>query len=266
MKDYPSQLAQTLDIPVVNYGVSGFDPYQSALLMKQKLPLHPKLEIAVLGIMYENIRRLRTSYRFVMQYSGHSVFMYKPWLDVIDGKVVVFENPNKHIVQSEEELEKLAMSAIRNDYYAPEPLRFPYVARLLSALMKKSIQLRFLELFRPMYKQYYFDVEYRQIMIHAIHHFIQQTNNAGLQPLVVFLPNNRRDITSPDSMVIEINDYYGKNYVYNAGNMKIDWNLYNLRPGECHPSEYGHQSLANYLLPLLPDTGNLSIPRNVSRY
>ena len=251
LQDYPSRLSVLLGLPVVNYGVSGFDPYQSTLLLKQKIPLHPQLKIAVLGIMYENIRRLRTRYRYVMHYSVHSAFMYKPWLDVVNNKVVVYENPNRELAESSDELKKRAINAINNDFYAPEPFKFPYTLGLINALMKKSIQIRFLEIFRPMYRQYYNDDEYSKIMKFAVRNFIEQSRHYGLRPIVLFIPGNRRDTTSPDKMTREINSQYGKNLVYNAGNMDIDWDLYNILPGKCHPSEYGQESLARFLVQIV---------------
>ncbi|HEM45629.1 MAG TPA: hypothetical protein ENO23_01150, partial [Alphaproteobacteria bacterium] len=246
---YSAQVARQLDVPVANYGVPGFDPLQATLLLREKAPLHPRAEAAVLGIMYENIRRLRTGFRYTMHVSPHSAFQYKPWLDVVDGEVRMFPSRDRTPATSPEELAARATDAMRSDYYAPDAGAPPYLVRLLHNLGRDSTLLRIREAWDPMYSQYYEDDDYRAIMLYAVRLFLDTAHELRLRPLVFFLPSNSHDTTSPEAIVETINAEYGATYVYDAGDMKIDWDRYSLRPGDCHPSEYGHAAIAGFVAP-----------------
>lgn len=260
---YSAQVARQLDVPVANYGVPGFDPLQATLLLRQKAPLHPRAETAVLGIMYENIRRLRTGFRYTMHVSAHSAFQYKPWLDVVDGEVHMFPSRDRTPAASPEELAVRATQAMRRDYYAPDAADPPYLVRLLHNLGRESTLLRIREAWDPMYSQYYEDDDYHAIMLYAVRHFLDAAHELGLRPLVFFLPSNRRDTTSPEAIVEQVNTEYGAAYVYDAGDMTIDWDRYSLRPGSCHPSEYGHAAIAAFVAPKL--RGVLEWVKSVAR-
>jgi len=246
---WPAQMARSLDVPVANYGVSGFDPWQATLLLEEKAALHPAARVAVLGVMYENIRRLRTGFRYVMHISPHAAFQYKPWLDVVDGEVRPFANPNAVPVRSRPELVARATEAFRSDYYAPEPARFPYVAQLVRGAARKPTRLRVSELLDPMYGAYYADAEYRAIMLFAVRGFIETAREHGLRPLVFFMPRDGTDRTSAGEVVATIASEAGEDRILDAGTMPIDWARYNLRPNDCHPSPYGHEALAAFAAP-----------------
>jgi hypothetical protein len=250
--DYPSVVARRLDVPVANYGVSGFCPHQATLLLEQKAPLHPSARVAVLGIMYENVRRIRNGYRAAL-YVGTSPFQYKPWLDVRDGEVVARPNANVPPAESAAALVERARRAFRSDYYAPEPARFPYLLSVVRGFGRPTIGLRIGEALRPTYEQYYSDAEYARIMEYAVERFIAVAERAGLRPLVVFLPNNPRDLTSPGPLVEATNARHGALYALDAGDMDIDWERYNVRPGHGHPSAYGQARIAAFLAPSVRD-------------
>jgi hypothetical protein len=250
--DYPSRVAEFLDVPVVNYGVDGFGPHQARLLFGEKIALHPEAEIAVLGIMYENIRRVRNSFRAAL-YVGKSSFQYKPWLDDVGGEVRAFENPNRRPVGSREALEVRAVEVFRADHYAPEPARFPYALRLVRSLARRQTWLRIGEGLEPMYAQYFQDPEFARIIEFAARDFIEAARAEGLEPRVIFIPNNPRDLTSAGPVVRGINADYGEALALNAGEMDIEWERYNLVPYACHPSEYGHAAIARFLARHLSD-------------
>jgi hypothetical protein len=75
---YPWQLSQLLERPVVNYGVGGFGPLQAALRFERVAGDHPDAEIAVLGVMSENIYRVVNAYRPVYHYQTRGLFAFKP--------------------------------------------------------------------------------------------------------------------------------------------------------------------------------------------
>jgi hypothetical protein len=248
---WPARLAARLGVPVVNHGVGGYDPVQSVLRLDQKAALYPRAEVAVLGIMYENVHRLVNSYRPVLKddarpyllkpYMAHGVLVPHPGLEPLEDFAVFLRH---------------AHAAFDDDFWARPRRRFPYTLAFVRGLRSNAFVFRELpydlrDYGVPEYAWTFEAERFRRELIAAFDHFVAVAQRHGLQPVVVFFPRNRFDTSSASSFLATQRQRFPAGLVAaDAGAAAIDWDRYNLegeRSGEpdlCHPSAYGYDALA----------------------
>ena len=115
---YPSELESLLGRKVANYGVSGFGPVQSLLLFERHIETHRTAQLGILGIMYENILRMRNSFRPAFDRTmkasdGGLSYAVKPFAH--NGQIV--PNINGPLPAPFPEFLDLVRSRFREDYW-----------------------------------------------------------------------------------------------------------------------------------------------------
>jgi hypothetical protein len=121
----------------------------------------------------------------------------------------------------------------------------------------------------PEYYLIFENQEMRLNLAGLLSHYKQVAQDAGLTPVVVFLPRNQHDTSSAAGFIERYRAEFGKDLL--LGNLgqstSVDWEKFNLLEpdGEntCHPSSYGYQKIAEYVATLLHDNEILPADENI---
>jgi hypothetical protein len=242
--------------------VGGYDPTQSLLRLDQEAARYPRAEVAVLGIMYENLHRLVNSYRPVL-YDDARHYMMKPYM--AGGAVV--PHPGRAALEDVAVFERHARAAFDDDFWARPQRSFPYTLALLRGLTTNAFLFRELphDLRRfglPEFEWSYRAERFQRELLGAFEAFAGAARRHGLRPVVVFFPRSRFDTTSASRFLAERRDRFPADLVAaDAGAAPIDWSRYNLEVPEedgvdiCHPSPYGYDALAGVVAETLREHG-----------
>ncbi len=247
---YPAVLAGLAGIDVANHGVAAFGPLQATLRFEQVVDNHPSARIAVLGIMYENIRRVPTAYFPALYLRTRFHWGFKPY--IARGEQLYIE-PVPDITGADPKI--LVRSAFRDDYWAKPKARFPYTVRLLKTLQSNFVRLRIRGKLNewsgiPKFAADYEDPDLSARLRFVMDRFIASAHERGIHPAIVFIPQSGNDLTSPASLIAEYQDSDAT--VFNVGDADMDWENYRHGPG-CHPTPSGYRDIAYAVYQALRD-------------
>ncbi|MDJ0947524.1 MAG: hypothetical protein QNJ94_01235 [Alphaproteobacteria bacterium] len=250
-QSYPSQLEVILGKEVVNYGIGAAGPLQAVLQFEEQIDKHPTVRTAILGIMYENIMRMANAYRPALIRRSKMPFGFKPFVKVENGVARHVSNPNAAPLQPGEELRDAALSAMDQDYWYKPRERFPYIVSVARVLANKKPRQMFTErvntlIGRPQFGQYYKEPDLYLGLQSVVTRFANAAKKRGVRPLVLFLPQNRLDRSSPSEFIADMeSELSGVDFI-DMGRAEIDWGRYNDKT-PCHPSPYGYRMIAEYV-------------------
>lgn len=252
---YPAKLAGNLHTSVANHGVGGYGPVASFLILKEKLGLYPKAKIAILGIMYENIYRMKNSYWPVL----YDTFDYglKPYIsgDSIQG------SPGQEVFLDLDRFRHAANDAFDKDFWARPHFGFPWSLSFYRALTSNYYYFRkFQKIFRDLgYPEYflaYKSERFTEELVSLLNQFSRFSGEKAIVPVVLFIPRNEYDTASVSSFLERHGDRLDERlHVVDVGEADLDWGKFNLRVEDsndiCHPSAYGYREIAAYLSEVL---------------
>jgi hypothetical protein len=249
---YPAQLERLLGVRVANHGMGGFGPLQAVLTLEQVIDEYPDARVAVLGVMHENIKRLVTSFWPVLNPSTGAHYAFKPY--VRGGEL--HPNPNERPVATLEEFAAMGRRAFETDFFSRGRWSPPYSLSWLRQLdndhFRFALRSRFFQVTRGSsmgYEAYYESDELRGGLMRVVDRFHRFAVARDLQAVVAFLPRKRDDLHSADLLIDELRGRFADSElrVVAVGHVEdpaVDWDAYNLKPGRCHPSPYGHGVIA----------------------
>jgi hypothetical protein len=254
---YPARLSQLLGVSVANLGVGGYGPTQAVLNLRQNIASYPHTRVVVLAIMYENIYRMMNSYRPVL-YGNSSDYTFKPYMQ--GGEII--PHPGSAVLESLEQFKQAAHEAFDNDFWARPKLGFPYLLSLVRSLSSKSIYYRKVQKeFRKVGKPEYFLIfdspEIKLNLVVLLNKFTRMAREWDVQPVAVFIPRNRLDISSAATFIEQQRGQIDAGLIVGdvAGFADVDWLNFNLQEENsdniCHPSPYGAATIAAYIAQLL---------------
>jgi hypothetical protein len=247
-ESYPYRLRELSGLDVANYGVNAFDPLQATLLFERVAPLYPEASIAILGIMYENIRRLPNAYRGAYIPVAQEPYGFKPFVDVSQAQAAIQNNLNAPAARSPEELRARVEGAIAQDYWRRPQASFPYLASVV-AMLHSRLFLKVVEdkIRASTIMREYSDPSLVAGLRHVIQRFLSSARRFQLRPVVAFLPENRLDRTSPERLIAALRADHPDALILNVGEARLVWERYNLSGTLCHPSAYGYDAIARYV-------------------
>ena len=248
-KTFPAQFSRLVDMPAANHGVKGFGPLQAVLRFEQMAPSYPNAWIALFGIMYENIRRIANSYFPVYYKEIKNIFSFKPHMALGDDGPYYVANANGPKPLPFDRLDGI-VKAFQKDFWAKHVARFPYSLGLIPNLGSNYVFFKGAgKLSRnaglPLFG---FDYRNEKLLIRltaVIKRFVKVAKSKGILPVIVFIPLNGHDRTSPDQFIAKMESELGEQTVFvNAGQAEIDWSIFNIRLYRCHPSTTGYETIA----------------------
>jgi len=257
---WPARLAVRIGVPVANYGIGAYDPLQSTLLLERQRALHPDAEVAVLGIMYENLFRLVNGYRPVL-YDDAMPYALKPYM--AGGAVVA--HPGRAALEDFETFLARANAAYDADFWARPRRAFPYSIAVLrgigsNAFLFRELQSNLRKAGYPEYAMAFRAERFARELLGVLARFTDAAGRHGLRAVAVFLPRNRFDTQSASDFLAARRDRLPAGLVVaDAGAAPIDWSRYNLEVSDgddvdiCHPSAYGYDALAEFIAGILRD-------------
>lgn len=253
---WPSRLQQITGAVVANYGVNAFDPLQATLQFERVVQRHPEARVAILGVMYENILRIPNAYRGAYRPITQEPFGFKPFVDVSGPQPVVRDNPNQPPAANAEALRTRVEAALESDYWWLPRAAFPHLAGMV--LVPATRVIRF-HLQRRVFGRTGF-VEYHDPALAAgmravIERFIASAEARGVAPVVLFMPQNRNDLSSAALLVATLRDERPQALLLDVAEGELDWSRYNLNGSLCHPSAYGYEQIARHVATALLERG-----------
>ena len=233
-------------IAAANLGVGGYSPLQAVLKAKAQLERFPEARVVVLGVMYENIRRTVNSYSPAFTKEPSGLFAARPHALPDEIQVVP---PAAYTDLAA--FKQFAKAALRQDFWHAPDLSFPYTLSLAELAGSKAFRLRQMsrlnKLFGRQYQSDFADPTLRSALFTVVQDFFSWASAAKIEPVVVFIPQNKYDLQSAQSWI----DDFAQRLAYPANlramaTDEVDWSRYNQNPdGSCHPSSYGYAAIAS---------------------
>jgi hypothetical protein len=254
-ESYPYRLQQITGLVVANHGVNAFDPLQSTLQLEAVASRYPQARLAIMGIMYENIRRVPNRYRGIYSPLAKEPFSFKPFVDVGRSDDAFRDNLNAPPARSPQALRAKVEAAIEQDYWGRPQASFPYLASVAKALATRPI--------RSSVERMIWGgagiIEYQdRALVSALQRvvgrFMSSARRHGLRAVIAFIPQNGRDLTSPDALIDRLRADHPDGLFLNVGQAPIDWDRYNLNGAVCHPSAYGYDQIARHIASAIAPT------------
>lgn len=246
---YPAILERLAKVAVGNFGVGGFDVFQSVLQYEGVLSRIDTPKIGVLCIMYENGRRNLNAFRPVYSNSldTYEAFLFKPYFDgnaFVDAVIRPDENTFERSLRKAESL-------FSTDFWAKPKVSFPYSLSVFRAVSSHNFEYMAFQKInkirgRGMYSHDYNSEIILDSMRQCVNRFVSINRTKGIFSMVVFIPPNTQDLTSPNALIAELQKSYDDALVLNLGDHSMDWEKYIVREG-CHPTPYGYTEIANFI-------------------
>jgi hypothetical protein len=242
------RLAEGLDRPVRNHGVGGFGPVQAVLKFEAIADAYPDVAVVVLGIMHQNVQRMLSRYRPLVQPETGLLFGFKPYM----AGGVVQPNPNGPEPRPLAELSELATAAFAEDFMAlPEP-SFPYSLAVARLVVSPQFWLPIGEDEQGTLAHYYAEPAIWAEFEALIERYVAEAESRRIEPVVLFLPRHRFDRLAPEPAIAALERRFGDRMTIVAiGRTEMDWGSYLIGEGSCHPSPDGHAAIAEALAPVL---------------
>lgn len=150
--------------------------------------------------------------------------------------------------QSPEELRARVEAAIQQDYWGRPQASFPFLASVAKVLRTRTV-LSAIEkkIWGSVGMLEYQDRALVRGLRRVIERFLDSARRQNLRPVVVFIPQNKHDLTSPDRLIAMLRGDRPDALFLNVGEATIDWERYNLNGTVCHPSPYGYHQIARHI-------------------
>lgn len=247
-ESYPYRLAELTGRSVGNFGVGGYGPYQAVLKFERLLQTHPGATVAILGITYENIRRMPNRFRLAYHNSTGLIYSFKPYIDIEHEPPSPRPNPNAPPADDLAGFLGLAEQALAEDYWRRPKATFPFTLSVIRLPFSRIVREDLLKKPRRLmggadYAEYE-NGPARSGLTLVIERFLQAARGAGMKPVVLFKPMNAHDTTSPGDLVTELRRNHPDAMIIDIGEAPVDWTRYNLDETACHPSAYGYDQIA----------------------
>jgi hypothetical protein len=261
---YPFWIQKLTGLTVANYGVGATDPLQQVMYLERLVHLHPELKIAILGIWYEDLRRLPNQL-----YLGRGQgwpFFFKPYVDVTLQNPMVRPNPNAPPAPTVDRLIPLVEKALNTGYLRRPSSSWPYTVSIVKLLESRlfiySIRNRVNQLFGRDVLGWWEDQNLLKGLEYVVRRFSRVTRAHEAVPVVVFIPNGVRPryAESPSEFMRSFRSKAGADHVLfvNVGEADIDWERYNVVGPDghpCHASAYGYEMIARAIVEKLEAEG-----------
>ncbi len=231
-----------------NLGVGGYSSVQALMMARRKTHEFKNAHTVVLGVMFENIRRNvnSNSATFVTT----SVFGVRPF--VKDSNLV---SVSERASAGRRQFQQLAEDLYAQDFWRRPDAEFPFALSLADLVTSRAFVLRATSLMNktigsPQYSMDYSDEQLAEGLRVTTSAFIEWAKTAKVNPMVVFIPQNKFDRVSPIAWISRHAE--AKQYFHVIDDATIDWDRYNqLSNGACHPSSYGYEKIAQAYAALL---------------
>lgn len=232
-------------IMAANLGVGGYSPLQAVLKLEARAREFPSAKTAILGVMFENIRRNVNSNNAIL--SGIvSALGVRPY--VRDGEIRMVP---REIFDDIASFKAYAKRELDLDYWYTPSARFPYTLSFVRLATSNSFLVqnksRIMKAFRQQYAFDYSDPELSRALALVLDKFADVAKAAGLKPYVVFFPYNLYDLQSPTRWIADYRAAHRGDLDVSMMDLTgIDWSRYNLGNANayCHPSPYGYEMIA----------------------
>lgn len=248
------QLGSRFGVVTANLGVGGYSPVQALLRAQSLRAAFPEPKSIILGIMYENIRRIPNGYGVAFSNDASALLSVRPFAL---GKSIV--TVPEQAFETREAFKKYALHLLETDFWsAPEP-SFPYSASVYRLLSSNAFQNRiksYVHKFQGrQYETDYSNAVMSQSLATTISRYFSWSKSVGLDPIVVFIPQNKLDVKTAANWILKNKDKIeGEGRMYSAEWSDINWSEYNLKPnGDCHPSPYGYGKIAEFYASILKE-------------
>lgn len=249
LSTYPAFLQRMSNVKVGNYGVGAYDVLQSVMQYEYVLKRIDAPMIGVLCIMYENGRRNLNAFRPVYSNSAdlYETFFFKPYFN---GTMMV-----SSVIESDKNTFELSLQKadmmFTDDFWAKPKFAFPYSLRLIRAIACPSFQyMAYQKINRILGKGMYNHDFNASIIIDGIRYcvkrFIDVSREHNIFPIVVFIPPNTQDLSSPSTLITQLQSSYTNALILNFGDHIMDWSQYMIREG-CHPTPAGYKEIAKFI-------------------
>lgn len=239
-------------VMAANLGVAAYGSVQALLHAKAQRAKYPAARTIILGVMYENIRRNVNSQRFAFTRNESDIIAPRPYI-----KGGVIKLVPQAIFDGIDQFNRYTRETVRDDFWTVPPLGFPYSASLIGAAISRPMRTRSAAwIIKNLNRQYsidFRDAEMSNALVIVSKEFVRWSASEGLQPIIAFIPQNKKDTTSADEWIKTKGQIPQlQNRLFNAAMPDIDWPRYNLKPnGDCHPSPYGYSRIAAFYASLL---------------
>jgi hypothetical protein len=249
LSTYPAFLQRMSNVKVGNYGVGGYDVLQSVLQYENVLKRIDAPRIGVLCIMYENGRRNLNAFRPVYSNSVdlYETFFFKPYFNGTRMASSVIQSDKNTFDLS---LQK-ADTMFTDDFWAKPKFAFPYSLSLIRAMTCPYFQYMAYQkmnrmLGRGMYTHDFNTPIILDGMRYCVKRFVEASRERNIFPIVVFVPPNTQDLSSPSALITQLQSAYTDALILNFGDHVMDWSQYMIREG-CHPTPAGYKEIANFI-------------------
>ena len=256
---YAARLSRILDVSVANHAFSGYGPVQAFLSLKQNIDHYPRVRIAILGIMYENIFRMVNSYRPLLITKG-TTYALKPYMEAGD----IEPHPGYGAFEGVDTFKRYANDAFDNDFWARPPQRFPFFVSFIQAagtnfFFYKKLPRKIRKIGLPEFALAFRSNKFGQELNALLGLYAEFAKKRNIIPVVIFIPRDKFDTRSAAYFIDKNRQRLSENLLIgDVGSATIDWERYNLLDAReadnirlCHPSPYAHQKIAEFIAELL---------------
>jgi hypothetical protein len=250
---FPASLQRILQVPVANFGVGGYDPYQALLKLEGLIDRFPRARVVVLAIMYENVRRIVNGYRPVYL-AGTVGPIYLAKTDIRFGlKPYVLDGEFHGLMGDDPFSDFPSMLAAANvgfdtDFWHRAQARFPYSAALIEAVLLPSFYVKVLDRFGGRIGWTQWEATYHlgstQRNLRAIYdRFARLAQSRNLHAVIVFIPKDGHDQTSGLLGIATATEVQRAQLTFINVGREFEWPHFR---GPCsdHPSPDGYQMIA----------------------
>jgi hypothetical protein len=258
---YPYRLQEITGLTVANYGVNGYGPLQATLQFERVAPRHPSAHWAILGIMYLDIERAPNAWRYALRRVAYEIFHFKPFVDISGPEPVMRANPNSPPAQTLEQLRAKVEAALDGDYWRLPRPAFPYLLHVAELAQSPAVvfDLQRRLLGANVFVEYQNPALVRGLRL-VIERFLSSSRARGIQPLVLFMPQNKEDLSSLGQLVATLRKDHQDTRFLDLAEAALDWDRYNLNGTLCHPSPYGYDQIARFVAAAIKPSGPQSSP------
>ena len=239
-----ARLYERTGIISANLGVGGYSSLQAVLKLERVAKEYPAAKVVVLGIMFENIRRNVNSY--MATFTGEQgVLALRPY---VRGQTIAMV-PTQ-VFDGLDKFRGYATRALESDFWHMPAATFPYTLSMFKVFNTKHFWLRnrsrIMKIVDRQYEPDYTDAELTNALSAVMRRFGKAARAAKLQPLAIFIPQNRFDLVSPTKWIDSYRRLYGNDIDLRIMDHEgVEWLRYNHdRNGNCHPSPYGYDMIA----------------------
>jgi hypothetical protein len=253
---------------VINFGNSGYGTDQALLRFREDFP-KVKTPLVALGINTENIVRIINNYRKFL-YMQTGIPLTKPMFRLVDGRLMLVENPLKSVAEVERLRDPAFIRQIgKQDYWYQHQelprLQFPYSGIFFNRFFWKEVVLKLQgravnELNAQLTIDPWQEQQIVDLMYALIDAFVAEARQQGAKPLILLLPQKHEVLIKMQDgrhvlPVTLLSDYCKKmNYPLFNG---IDALVVEARSPE---------DVAGFYINHLSARGNLLIARHLHRF